>query len=73
LKFDFYEAGFMANGLPWWRAEASYTCLYCQNAFAVFGLDKIWGTVQGRSGWQQLWTKDSFYSAPEYATGKKKA
>lgn len=72
-KLDFYEAGFMANGLPWWRQEPSYTCLYCQNAFALFGLDKIWGTVEGSEIWNPLWTKDSFYNSADYATGKKKA
>ena len=68
---DFYEAGFKPDGSPWWRDEPSYTCTYCENMFAVFGLDKIYGTFDGR--WQPLWTKDSLYSSTEYAKGTKKA
>lgn len=67
---DFYEAGFLPDGSPWWRTEPSYTCTYCQNMFAIFGLDKIYGAFDGK--WQPLWTKDSLYSSTEYAKGMKK-
>ena len=26
---DFYEAGFLPDGSPWWITEPSYTCTYC--------------------------------------------
>jgi len=67
---DFYEGGFHPDGSPWWRKEASYTCTYCENMFAIFGLDKIYGAFDG--AWHPLWTKDSLYSSPEYAKGLKK-
>ena len=70
-KLDFYEAGFYPDGTPWMRKEASYTCAYCENIFAIFGLDKIWGVVDGTE-WVKLWTKDSFYSSAQYALGKAK-
>jgi len=68
---DFYEAGFNPDGSPWWRTELSYTCTYCENMFAIFGLDKIYGAFGG--AWHPLWTKDSLYSSTEYAKGTKKA
>ena len=69
--FNFYEAGFYLDGSPWWRKDMSYSCTYCQNLFAIFGLNKIFGAIDGR--WQPLFTKDSLYSSVEYAQGKKKA
>lgn len=69
-KLDFYEGGFNIDGSPWWRTEPSYSCTYCQNMFAMFGLDKIYGAFGG--SWQPLWTKDSLYSSVEYAKGEKK-
>ncbi len=68
---DFYEGGFNLDGSPWWRTEASYTCTYCENMFAIFGLDKIYGAFGG--AWHPLWTKDSLYTSIEYAKGLKKA
>ena len=68
---DFYEGGFNPDGSPWWRSEPSYTCTYCENMFAIFGLDKIYGAFDGK--WQPLWTKDSLYTSTEYAKGLKKA
>jgi len=68
---DFYEGGFNMDGSPWWRTEPSYTCTYCENMFAIFGLDKIYGAFGG--AWHPLWTKDSLYSSTEYAKGLKKA
>lgn len=70
-KLDFYEAGFYPNGSPWWREEPTYTCLYCESVFAVMGLDKIWGVVDGK--WEKLSTKDSFYSSAPYALGERRA
>src|SRR3989344_3933500 len=70
-RFDFYEGGFWPDGAPWERSEPSYSCAYCQNMFAVFGLDKIYGAFGG--AWHPLWTKDSLYSSTEYAKGEKKA
>jgi len=70
-KLDFYEGGFWPDGSPWWRDEPSYTCTYCENMFAIFGLDKIYGAFGG--AWHPLWTKDSLYSSTEYAKGLKKA
>ncbi len=69
-KLDFYEAGFRPDGSPWWRNEPSYSCTYCQNIFAIFGLDKIWGTCYNQ--WMPLRTQDSFYSSGKYALGEKK-
>lgn len=68
---NFYEGGFKPDGSPWWRSEASYTCTYCENMFAIFGLDKIYGAFDGK--WQPLYTKNSFYSSARYATKEKKA
>lgn len=68
---NFYEAGFYLDGSPWWRSDMSYSCTYCQNMFAIFGLDKIYGAING--AWHPLLTKDSLYSSVEYAQGKKKA
>lgn len=68
---DFYEGGFKLDGSPWWRTEPSYTCTYCENMFAIFGLDKIYGVFDG--AWHPLWTKDSLYSSVEYAKGERKA
>jgi len=70
-SLDFYEAGFFPDGSPWWRGEASYTCIYCQNIFAMLGLDKIWSAFGGR--WHPLPTRVSFYSSADYALGSKKA
>lgn len=70
-RLDFYEGGFKADGSPWWRDEPSYTCTYCQNMFAIFSLDKIYGAFGG--AWHPFWTKDSLYSSTEYAKGLKKA
>lgn len=70
-RLDFYEAGFSADGEPWRRPEPTYTCIYCENMFAVFGLDKIWGVYDMK--WTKLLTSDSFYSSAGYATGEKKA
>ena len=70
-RFDFYEGGFWPDGAPWERSEPSYSCTYCQNMFAIFGLDKIYGAFGG--AWHPLWTKDSLYSSTEYAKGEKKA
>jgi len=70
-KLNFYESGFKPDGSPWWREDPSYTCTYCQNIFAIFGLDKIYGAFGG--AWHPLWTKDSLYSSTEYAKGLKKA
>lgn len=70
-NFNFYEAGFYPDGSPWWRTESSYSCTYCQNMFAIFGLDKIYGAFGGK--WHPLWTKDSLFSSVEYAKGNKKA
>lgn len=70
-RLDFYEGGFKPDGSPWWRDEPSYTCTYCQNMFAIFGLDKIHGAFGG--AWHPLWTKDSLYTSTEYAKGLKKA
>lgn len=70
-SLNFYEGGFYADGSPWWRDEANYTCTYCENMFAIFGLDKIWGAFD--SAWHPLYTCDSLYSAVDYAQGLKKA
>ena len=70
-KLDFYEAGFYPDGSPWFRKEASYSCVSCQNTFAIFGLDKIYGVVG--NAWVPLLTRDSFYSSGLYALGEKKA
>ncbi len=69
-RLDFYEQGFYPDGDPWFRPKPEYTCLACQNLFAVFGLDKVQGAYEGR--WTPLWTKDSFYSCAGYALGEKK-
>lgn len=68
---DFYEGGFKPDGSPWWRTEPSYTCTYCENMFAIFGLDKIYGAFDG--AWHPLWTKDSLYSSVKYAKGERRA
>lgn len=70
-KLDFYEGGFNPDGSPWWRTEPSYTCTYCENMFAIFGLDKIYGAFDG--AWHPLWTKDSLYTSTAFAKGEKKA
>ena len=70
-KLDFYEGGFWPDGKPWERTEPSYSCTYCQNMFAIFGLDKIYGAFGG--AWHPLWTKDSLYTSTEYAKGLKQA
>lgn len=70
LKLDFYETGFRPDGSPWYHNDPNYSCIYCQNVFAIFGLDKIW--VPYNNQWVPFWTKDSFYISGEYATGKKK-
>ena len=70
-KLDFYEGGFNPDGSPWSRTEPSYTCTYCENMFAIFGLDKIYGVFGG--AWHPLRTKDSLYTSTEYAKGLKKA
>ncbi len=69
-RLDFYEAGFYLDGSPWFRSKAEYTCIACENAFAIFGLDKIWSVCDGR--WKKLLTRDSFFGAAEYATSKRK-
>lgn len=69
-QLDFYEAGFFPDGSPWFRKELIYTCIGCQNSFAIFGLDKIWGAQPHE--WIPLQTIDSFYTGAEYALGTKK-
>lgn len=69
-EIDFYEAGFSADGSPWFRKEPDYSCTYCQNMFAIFGLDKIWVAFEEK--WEKVYTRDSFYSSVEYALGEKK-
>lgn len=71
-KLDFYEAGFNPKDYsPWWgRTESSYTCTYCENFFATFGLDKTIGVFNNR--WIPFYTKDSFYSSVSFALGQKK-
>lgn len=69
-KLDFYEVGFFPQDFsPWERTELCYTCLQCQNDFAVLGLDKIWGVFEDR--WVPMYTRDSFYSSSGFATGEK--
>jgi len=69
-RLDFYEQGFYPNGEPWFCPEPEYTCISCENIFAIFGLDKIWGVYDGR--WQKLLTRDSFFNAVSYVLGEKK-
>lgn len=66
---NFYEAGFFPDGAPWWRTAPDYTCLHCQNIFAIFGLDRIKVPYDG--AWTTCFTKDSLYSSVSYATGGK--
>ena len=70
VKLNFYEGGFYPDGRLWQRKEPSYTCASCQNDFAIFGLDKIWGVYNME--WRAFLTKDSFYEAADYLTEKKK-
>jgi len=69
-RLDFYEAGFYADGEPWQGPEPIYSCISCQNTFAVMGLDKIWGVYNAQ--WIKLLTSDSFYSCAPYVLGEKR-
>jgi len=71
-----FEAGFYVPDFkPWISDDINYTCVQCQNEFAIFGVKSIFGVkyVNGVAQWVELPTSDNFYRTAQYAQGKKKA